>query len=262
MITFKNWLLREDIFGFEKLITNEPKKTEEEYPIVPIKINLVMDSLLKMPLNDTLPKLKFINQIQWGEHNGAIRMVISPLGSFKSIIRGKQTNLEGNESWICKRIIPYKDIMMAKIQDDENLAYKLFEEIEEIKQLESAIGNYSNLENLVIQLSNKCQNENVLPKLFIFRGIKEIKHNENYIIYFECKGQGVETPGSGRLEIFSIDMSYDPKTGLIRSYGHDVQSRTKGHSWTPQPSEWDEYFSPAQSSKEIIDCICAALSTY
>jgi hypothetical protein len=57
-------------------------------------------------------------------------------------------------------------------------------------------------------------------------------------------------------------MSYNPKTGLIRSYGHDVQSKTKGHSWTPQPSEWDEYFSPAQSIKEITDCICAALSTY
>ena len=263
MTTFKKWLLKEDIFGFDKLLINQPKKTEEEEsPIVPINIELVMEPLLKMPLNDKLPNLKFINQIQWGEHNGAIRMVISPLGSFKSIIRGMQTDLEGNESWICKKIIPYKDIMAADIQDDENLANKLFEEIEEIKQLESAIGNYSNLENLVVNLTKRCQNPNVIPKIFIFKGVREVKHNENYVIYFECKGQGAETPGSGRLEQFCIDMSYNRKTGLIRSYGHDVQSKMKGHSWTPQPSEWDEYFSPAQSVREITDCICSALSTY
>ena len=141
-------------------------------------------------------------------------------------------------------------------------ANKLFEEIEEIKQLESAIGNYSNLENLVVNLTKRCQNPNVIPKIFIFKGVREVKHNENYVIYFECKGQGAETPGSGRLEQFCIDMSYNRKTGLIRSYGHDVQSKMKGHSWTPQPSEWDEYFSPAQSVREITDCICSALSTY
>ena len=79
MTTFKKWLLKEDIFGFDKLLINQPKKTEEEEsPIVPINIELVMEPLLKMPLNDKLPNLKFINQIQWGEHNGAIRMVISP----------------------------------------------------------------------------------------------------------------------------------------------------------------------------------------
>ena len=130
------------------------------------------------------------------------------------------------------------------------------------KHVESAIGDYKNLENLIVQLVRKCQEPSILPKLFIFRGVRELKHNENYIIHFECRGQGVETPGSGRLEMFSIDMSYNPKTGLIRSIGHDVQSPKKGHRWAPQPSEWDEYFSPAQDNSEIIKCICGALSTY
>lgn len=265
-LSFKNWINEsKDIFGFEK-INNQisPVEVQDEEPIVPINIENMMNELLRMPLNETHPFSKFTNHIQWGRHNGATQMVVSPLGSFKSIIRRLQTNLEGNQVWICKKILPYKDVMHANLRIDENLAHKLFEEIEKTneKQLESAIGSYSNLENLVVQLVRESQKSYVLPKLFIFTGVKEIKHNENYIMHFECKGQGVETPGSGRLEMFAIDMSYNPKTGLIRSIGHDVQSPKKGHKWTPQPSEWDEYFSPAQDNKEIINCICGALSTY
>jgi hypothetical protein len=57
-------------------------------------------------------------------------------------------------------------------------------------------------------------------------------------------------------------MSYNPKSGMIRSFGNDIQSPAKGHRWYPQPSEWDEYFSSGQSESEISECIAAALSTY
>jgi len=261
-MNFKNWLLKEDIFGFEKISKIKVLKQPEELPITPLNIEVAVETLLKMPFKDQMPFSRFVNEIQWGNQNGAIRMVVSPLGSFKSIIRGLQTNLEGNDTWICKKIIPYHDLVQANIQNNKDLAYKLFEKIEEINQLESAIGDYSNLESLVVKLVHECQKPNILPEIFIFRGVKEIKHNENYIIYFECKGQGVETPGSSRLENFQINMNYNPKTGLIRSYGHDVQSPKKGHVWYLQPSEWDEYFSPAQPIQEITNAICAALSTY
>lgn len=265
-ISFKKWMLREakDIFGFEKFNVQEPKQIQDENPITAISIELMMNELLRIELNEQKPFSKFINQIQWGNHNGATQMVISPLGSFKSIIRRMQTDLEGNQVWICKNILPYKDVLNANMKIDENLAYLLFQRIEEAneKQLESAIGNYSNLENLVVKLTRECQKPNILPKIFIFTGVKEVKHNEHYIIHFECRGQGVETPGSGRLEMFAIEMNYNPKTGLIRCYGHDVQSSMKGHVWYPQPSEWDEYFSPAQDSSEIVGSICGALRTY
>jgi hypothetical protein len=265
-ISFKNWLIREtqDIFGFQKINDNTPDGVESEDPIDPISIELVMNELLRMPLNEHMPFSKFVNQIQWGRNNGAIQMVVSPLGSFKSIIRGMQTDLEGNQVWICKNILPYKDIMHANIEIDENLAHMLFEKIQQAsqKQLESAIGNYTNLENLVLKLTNETQRKKIIPEIFIFRGVKEMKHNEHYIIHYECRGQGVEAPGSARLEMFAIEMVYSPKTGLIRSFGHDVQSPKKGHVWYPQPSEWDEYFSPAQPVSEIVDCICSALSTY
>ena len=267
-ISFKNWLLQEnkDIFGFNKLLTteNEPSISNDAKPIEPISIELVMNELLRLKLNESLPFSNFLNHIQWGRHNGSTQMVISPLGSFKSIIRRQQTNLLGEQVWICKRILPYKDIMNADIKIDENLAHMLFYEIQKIHddQLESAIGDYKNLEGLVIKLSQDVQRQNVIPSSFIYMGTKEIKHNEHYIIHFELKGQGIEAPNSNRIEMFAIEMAYNPLTGLIKSFGHDVQSPTKGHLWYPQPSEWEEYFSPAQSIKEINNCICSALSTY
>jgi hypothetical protein len=265
-ISFKKWLVEsKDIFGFEKKIVQPKEEREQEQkPIQAISVESMMEELLRMPLNEQKPFSKFMNHIQWGTHNGATQMVVSPLGSFKSIIRRLQTDLEGNQAWICKNILPYKDIFNANKKVDENLAYMLFYEVEKanINQLESAIGNFSNLENLVVKLTREVQKPNIKPEIFIFMGTKEMKHNEHYIIYFECKGQGVETPGSGRLEMFAIEMFYDMKKGLIRSFGHDVQSPKKGHVWYPQPSEWDENFSPAQPMAEVVDCIASALSTY
>jgi hypothetical protein len=101
-----------------------------------------------------------------------------------------------------------------------------------------------------------------MPEIFIFSGVKEIKKDENYLIEFDLRGQGVEAPGSARVERFVIDMSYNPKTGMIKSFGHDIQSPTRGHVWYPQPSEWEELFSNGQDAKEIVETIGAALSTY
>jgi hypothetical protein len=191
-------------------------------------------------------------------------MVVSPLGSFKSIIRKLQIDLEGNQTWVCKKIIPYNDILHVDRQFNDNLAADLFEEISKInkEEIQAPSHEYKNFERLTIKIAHVCQRKDIIPEIFIFRGIKEIKKNENYLIFFECRGHGVETPGSSRLEQFIIDMSYNPKTGMIRSFGHDVQSPTKGHVWYPQPSEWDEYFSPSQTEKEISECVGTALGTY
>lgn len=265
---FKKWLLKEDIFGFERQKEINVKSTKlkepDNLPIVSIDIEITMDKLLQNKLNSQIPFSNFINEIQWGKENGAIKMVISPLGSFKSIIRQLSTDLLGNKTWICKKILPYKDLNKANVKIDEKLADLIFEDVEKIskKNVESPLNDYKNFRNLVLQISQECQKSKILPSLLIFMGIKELKKNENYILHFECKGQGVEAPTSARVEAFLIDMIYDPKTGIIRSIGYEVQSPTKGRKWIPQPSEWDEYFSPAQPNSEIIECVSRALYTY
>ena len=267
MKTFKQWMICEgkDIFGFEKDSAKAPLQSDSDLdPIIPMNAEFLVEEMLKNEINGVKPFSAFADQIQWGRSTGAVRMVISPLGSFKSIMRKLHANLLGEEVWVCKRVIPYKDIMHSDVSFDESFAQGLFEEIERVNREEMTPpdSNYSGLESLTVKVYNEARKKGILPKLFIPMGIKQIKKNENYIVYFECKGHGVETPGSGRLEVFMIDMSYDPKTGMIRSIGHDVQSKTKGHVWYPQPAEWDEYFSPNQSEKEIVSSIAKALKTY
>lgn len=264
---FKRWLVneRKDIYGFEK--ERKPKQEalpDQETPIIPIDPEIIINTMLKVPLNNEMPFSKFHDVIQWGRNVGAIKMVISPLGSFKSIIRKLIPDSSGNKVWACKRIIPYNDLLHVDQMFDEKLAINMLEEIKSISKegIDAPEKEYDRLEKLTKKISIVCRRKDNIPEVFIYKGIKQIKKNENYLIYFECAGHGVESPGSARIEQFIIDMSYDPKTGLIRSFGHDVQSKTRQHLWYPQPSEWDEYFSSKQSDTEIAECIGAALSTY
>ena len=262
---FKEWLLKEDIFGFEK-VKNKTKDLEEEDedPIIPLNLEEIMKDLSYMKINDSFPFSNFINHIQWGKNTGSFQIGISPLGSFKAFIRRLQTDLEGNSVYLCKKIIPYKDIMHSNVVKEKKIAYYLFDKLEELNKsnLESPISDYKSLEDLVIKVARESQHEKNMPSVLIFTGVTEIKHNINYIIHFEAKGQGVEVPSQNRLEMFAIDISYDPNKGLIRCMGYEVQSPQKGHKWQIVPSDWDEYFSPAQPISEISNCICAALRGY
>lgn len=263
MDTFRQWLEGRDIFGFEGNRDEKPIEVRED-PIVAINSEVIIETMLGTNIEGRKAFSDYPDQIQWGREPGAMQMVISPLGSFKSIVRKLQTNLKGENVWVCKKIIPYKDIMHSNVRFDEAFAMDLFDQIEKISQgeMEVPVREYEGLESLTLKIANRCVRKDIIPEIFVFRGVRAIKKNENYLIFFEPRGQGVEAPGSARVEQFMIDMSYDYKTGMVRSFGHDVQSPTKGHVWYPQPSEWDEYFSPSQSQTEISEAIAAALSTY
>jgi DNA-directed RNA polymerase subunit N (RpoN/RPB10) len=260
---FKKWLINEDIFGFEKYKKPIDKTEVYDGPLSPIAADTIMESMMGKNIQGQEAFSDFHDQVQWGRHPGAVRMVISPLGSYKSIIRKLQINLEGTENWVCKKIIPYKNMLHTTFSFDEHLAEEMFEKIENIykEQINAPSKEYNNLEKLVVQISKYCCRADIIPEIFIHKGIKK-KSNENYLIVFECKGHGVEAPDSMRLEQFIIEMSYKKSTGMIRSFGYGVQSPTRQHLWRPQPSEWDEFFSSGQSEKEIVEAIGSVLSTY
>lgn len=264
MQNFKDWLLSEDIFGFEKRNAKKITKNKIEDYIVRIDPDIIFEVMMKRQIGGYEPFSEFHDQIQWGRESGAVQMVVSPLGSFKNITRKLQVDLQGNKVWVCKKIMPYKEILHSDRQFDEELAEDILEDLDKIykQDIEAPSKEYKNLERLVIKISNVLRRKDIIPKILIYRGTKQIKKNENYLIYFECRGHGVESPGSARLEQFIVDMSYNPLTGMIRSFGHNVESPTKGHLWYPSPSEWDEYFSSSQKEEEIADCISKALSTY
>jgi hypothetical protein len=263
MDTFRQWLESGDIFGFEGKRDEKPREVNED-PIVPMNAEVIIETMLDTDIEGRKAFSDYPDQIQWGREPGAMQMVISPLGSFKSIVRKLQTNLKGESVWVCKKIIPYKDIMHSNVRFDEAFAMDLFEQIEEISkgEMEAPVFDYNGLESLTLKVANRCVRNDVMPEIFVFRGVRSIKKNENYVIFFEPRGHGVEAPGSARVEQFMIDMSYDAKTGMVRSFGHDVQSPTRGHVWYPQPSEWDECFSPTQDKNEIVNAISSAFRTY
>jgi hypothetical protein len=267
MRTFKEWIeKRQDIFGFEKEQEEDSSfAVKNQDPIMQVDIEHIMDELANTKIHGKRGKIPYINEIHWGDEIGSLKLLLSPAGSGKAIISGKQTDLENKDCWICKSIIPYVNLEDASFRDDENLADILYNKIDEIGPIEIPKAEYLNLEKLTIKLSRKCCKPDVIPKIFIYTGIREVVKDKNYIIKFECKGQGAEAPGEGggnRLEMFAIETSYNDKTGLIRCMGYGVTSPMKGHKWEPQPSDWDEYFSPKQKSDEICEAIANALSIF
>lgn len=266
MKTFMQWVISEgrDIFGFERIPERKPSNTNSENPLKPINADIIIDEMMRFEVGGMEPFSAYHDEIQWGRNPGCVRMVISPLGSFKSIIRKLHRNLIGEDVWVCKKIVPYKSMAYASDEYDERLGDALVEDVKKsyADPISAPQADYGRLESLVMRIWRASTRSENLPRLFIPMGVKRIAEGRNYILHFECRGHGVETPGSGRLEAFLIDMSYDPNTGMIRSFGHDVQSKAKGHVWYPQPSEWDEYFSPSQPEDEIVSCVANALSTY
>jgi hypothetical protein len=263
-LNFNKWIVikeNKDIFGFQKKIEKEIQNLDEN-PIKGLDSQKIIEHLLNFKLNEQYPFSNFSNQIQWGENTGSLRIIIGPMGSFKVSMRRLQEDLEGNKLWICKKIVPYQRFAEKNVNNEEDLANLLIEKIEKINEnkFESANNNYKDLRQLVVNLARKCQKNDILPEVLIFKGIREV-NEDNFLIYFECRGQGVEVPGFNRLEQFTIDMSYSKKRGTIRSIGYEILSPTRQHLWYPQTADWDEIFVPSQG-EEIIECVLNAFKTY
>jgi hypothetical protein len=267
MKTFRQWILSEgkDIFGLGRAKPSA-KSHQDQYdgPIIPIKADFLVEEMLKSKINGIEAFSAYPDQIQWGSNPGAVRMVISPLGSFKSIIRKMQTNLLGENVWACKMVIVYKDLMHSNFIFDEAFADNILDKIQKVfgEPNNAPTAEYSGLGRLTSKMYRECLKKDKIPEIFIPMGIKTLVPNRHYIMHFECRGHGVEAPGSSRLEAFLIEVTYDPSTGMIRCFGGGVQSPTRGHIWSPQPSEWDENFSPSQPEEEIIWSVANAFSTY
>lgn len=236
----------------------------KNYVCTNISADIILEHLHRMKLGGHECFSNYHDHVQWGRHPGAVQMVISPLGSFKSIIRKLNTNLLGESVWICKEIVPYKEILNASIKLDETIAESIFQRIEEYwkEDLDALSHDYDGLERLTVRVAEATRRKDTIPEIFVYRGVRMVEKDRHYNIHFELSGQGVEAPGAARVEQFSIEMAYDKESGMIRSFGHDIQSPTRGHVWYPQPSEWDEVFSPSQDEDQIVSSICAALSTY
>jgi hypothetical protein len=259
---FKLWVEDRDIFGFEKPTEYVRPRLVDETPIVSLDCEIILAELYKLPLGVKQPRLKLNDTVEWGNGaTGAVNVYISPLGSFKSIIRRQINDLQGQTVWICKEIVPFIETDNDTVEVEIAWAGLLYDKVKIIDEqmIEMPSRDYKGLERLAVSLAGKVSSN--APRIFIYEGLKRI-NDQNYIIYMSLRGQGVEAPGARRVEEFTINLNYKPEVGLIRCWGNDVSSKTRGHTWEIQPSEFDELFSPAQNRVEIERAIMNALSTY
>lgn len=255
---FKQWLLKEDIFGFEDTPQVIIQKPKDEFPIKNVSADFIMSELAKFSIGMKKPNRDWNSIVEWGEETGALKVLISPVGSTKIIVRRLTNNLLGEKVWVCKKIIPLRENLKNHEMDVAlNLRENLLTFDKEL--LDTPKNDYKDFKRLVTEIISQSRMNT--PQWFIYQGV--IKESDNhYIIHFDCRGQGVEAPTARRVEEFCIEVNYKPYTGMIRCFGYEVDSPTRLHKWQPRPSEWDEQFTPSQPIDEISNAIASALSIY
>lgn len=260
--TFQNWMFHEgkDIFGFEKdkKDLSQVENPKDALPIIDVSTTRIVENLSNWRINHKNVIAEWGNQVQWGEGPGALMATFTPLGSFKTIIRKLNFDLEGNPTWICKGIIPLNYI---RLRTEENIASLIHERVLDIdsQEIDSPSEEFPEFDKLIYKLASAVKR--YAPDIFVFESVKQLDRWHR-LIYMSLRGAGSGAPGGNRVNEFIIECNFKPKMGLLRIFGYDVQSPMKVHSWISQPSEFDEYFAPTQNETEIIDAIVSALRTY
>ena len=259
--TFKTWLEWAD-YGFERQPPKMDSK-DDELPFDPINSEIIIKELLSLgKVGNKPPKHAWHTCLEYGDKTqpGAMEIDISPLGSYKVITRKKIRTLEGELVGICKHILSLNE-HDTKNSNEVPIAHKVYSVLEIIDgiMLDVAKPAYPEFKKLVHYLASAASR--LAPEIMFYKGTKFL--DENYaLIWFELHGAGIEAPGNQRIEQFNIRINFDKEKGLIRCWGHDVASPMRQHEWQVQPSEWDEYFAPTQSMKEITEAIVGAFRTY
>lgn len=258
---FKQYLAEgKDIFGFDKEFGHEPKKylVSDEMPIDPIDSEIFLGELNRLKLGTKRPLWDWHNKVQWGKSVGAMQVDVSPIGSSKVIVRRLTSDLEGEPVWICKKVVRLNDVGVNK--NEISVAYNLYNTLNEIDRqlIDAPERRFDELKRVAQSLSAYVRQK--APEIFIYEGAKELADNY-FVIYFSYRGGGAG--GGIKAEQFNIQLTYDPRRGLIRSWGNEVVSPGGcSRSWELNPSEWDELFTPSQPIEEIIEAITTAFSTY
>lgn len=250
-------------YGFDfspRKILGGTKMQSGEKPINYVDSNIIVNEVSKIKLNNLEGVQFWENIVQWGTEVGAVKMEVTPLGSYRIVIRKMIKDLVGENVWITKNVI---DI------DDDNLDYKetdyasdCIEKLNLIhaQNLDRPVNEYSEFDTLCWKLWNKCKA--VFPSYIMFPvGMKKMDENY-YKLVFEFKGHGVEAPTRSRAEQFDIDVYFNKKTGIIKIWGYDIDSDTRQHDWKVQVSDFNEWFAPSQPIEEIISAVHNSLMTY
>jgi hypothetical protein len=262
-LNFKEWLGLKDIYGFEKEV-NQAQNTQkiDELPVKRLALDIVMERLAQNSLPLGLPKSKFLTEMQWGTHDGALRVKWTPKLNVK--IHRLHHDREGNEAWILKKFFFVNDRDFAGQEDV--VADEIFDQVKAI-----AYQNHDSVmeegefkfDNIVYSLAAQMRQQQY--QVIEFERVKKLNENE-YDLSFWVRGGGTGTlygPHSQRPALaLIVKMAYNERTGLIKAIAEMIQSVDNSAEWAIQPAEFEEYFLPTQPKNEIINSIVTSLKWF
>ena len=267
-LSFKKWFLQEVAnYGFgdaNDQILGGTDIMKGDSVFMHIRPEMITNELLQMPPLGPIEGKNIIDdEVQWGEHVGAIKASISPLGSMRVVTRRLTKDLLGDKTWILESVHPIEDYRDQR--KEVEIANKVYDKINEINS--SAINGpdpeYNEIERLAQKLWHKTKKYH--PSYIMFPTHLRQQDENYYKLVYEFRGQGVGAPyngKTGRAEQFDIDLVWYPKRGIIRCFGYDIDSSSRERKFYVQPSEWDEYFSPKQDENLIVENIVKLFLQY
>jgi len=267
-LLFSEWLGKspEDKYGFAPKLVHQKKPFYLEQPIEEFKLGRMIKELINFgPVNNRLIERAWNHEIYYGEGVGRIAVYISPFGSFKIIMRRFVNDLQGNYTSVCRYVFPLVNDFNHRGHDDTT-EYKVAEAVyDKLKQVDAeplpapSKGKTKEFTKVVYKFAEKCRKQH--PEILVYEGIQK-KDDHNYLLSFTYKGFGNGLPNSHKAEKFLVNWQYLEEQGIYHTWGYEVVSKSVTRTYTPAPSEWEEFFCPSQHDKTIVDSIHQAFMTY
>ena len=146
-------------------------------------------------LGELEPDRKFIDNVQWGQGVGSIRLRFGT--KFYVIIERMNYDLKGQPVWLTKKTFNMNREWFAG--KEEVIAEELLKELNKIigGPLDAPIDNYSDLERLVTTIAQRTSA--VVNDPLYFDEIRKLNDHE-YILKFDVRGHGLQAPNQRRVE--------------------------------------------------------------
>lgn len=260
--TFRTWLIQEgkDIFGFERdRHPQKDPKNPDDGPLNSFNIERMINLLADHSIGELEPKIKYVNEVHWGEGDGAIR-IIAHTDLHVEIARMGVTNT-GDPTWATKKLFLINRTGFGGYE--ESVAEQLLDQIKYVHEGEHDSPKKISEKEMARLVSRLASKMRVTARdIFIFEGIRRV-NDFDYIIRFSVRGQGIEAPDQRRVEENQTRFFYMPEQGIYRLINYNIESPVGGaHEWTIMPNDTDVKFFPTQSHDEIAEVIATTMRWY
>lgn len=236
----------------------EPDNPRKGLPILPFKAGMMMQELSNYSINNLEPKMKYSNEVHWGDGPGAMRIYIGT--GLNVVLERMIIDKSGKNRWITKKV--YQINQNAYSGLESSVVTEILDKILKVNEskLDSFKNEFISIENLVGKIYNSIIR--TAKPIFKGQGIKKVNEN-TFIIRLMVKGQGAGAPGHNRILENQTTVFYDDTTGIIRMINTNLETPMgSGGKWEIREADTDFKFLPTQSSEEIAETISNTLHWY